>query len=65
MLHRSLWYYKPTMRDDTAIRMRMREIAMTMGSDMVVVGSTFYYVEKVGLIIIKGYIGFIVWKDLI
>ena len=29
MLHRSLWYYKSSRRDDTVIRMRMREIAMT------------------------------------
>lgn len=29
MLHRSLWYYKPSGRDDTVIRMRMREIALT------------------------------------
>ena len=29
MLHRSLWYYKSSRRDDTAIRMRMRDIAMT------------------------------------
>lgn len=28
MLHQSVWYYKSCKRDDTVIRMRMREIAM-------------------------------------
>lgn len=27
LLHRSVWYYKPVQRDDTAIRKRIREIA--------------------------------------
>jgi len=29
LLHRSMWYYQSVARDDTAVRHRMREIAMT------------------------------------
>lgn len=28
MLHRTVWYYQPLQKDDTSLRMRMREIAM-------------------------------------
>ena len=44
MLHRSLWYHKSSRRDDTVIRMRMREIALT---------SVRYGCRRIGILLRK------------
>jgi len=64
MLHRSLWYYKPSGRDYTVIQMRMREIALTR---------VRYGCRKISVLLRreewrdnhKEYTDYIAWKDLI